>query len=326
MENQKMNTGEIEVLISKIHSINKAQTPPLEIDDRIEASEETRLKYRYLDLRRPKMQQQLMFRHKVGMAIRDYMTSHEFIEIETPMLIKTTPEGARDYLVPSRINPGKFYSLPQSPQIYKQILMIAGYDRYYQFARCLRDDDLREDRQPEHTQVDVEMSFADMDDIFHLTEGMIKQVFREVLNKDVKTPFKRFTYHESMEKYCTDKPDIRFEMECATVTDIVKSSEFKVFLDVVKKNGIVKVLNAQACGEKLSRNQIDELIELAKQNGAGGLAWVKVTKDGLESNIVKFFSAEIQKKLLEKTKAKSGYLLLFAADNEKVVNTVLSKI
>ncbi len=326
MANDRMHTGEIEILVSKIISTNRAQTPPIEIDDRLEASEETRLKYRYLDLRKPKMQKQLMFRYKIAMAIREYLTKENFIEIETPMLIKTTPEGARDYLVPSRIHAGKFYSLPQSPQIYKQILMIAGFDRYYQFARCLRDEDLREDRQPEHTQVDLEMSFAEVDDILHLTEGLMKHVFRAVLNRDIKTPFKRFTYHDAVEKYCTDKPDIRFGMECCTVTDIAKNSEFKVFLDVIKKNGIVKVLNAEECGEKLSRNQIDELIEFAKQNGALGLAWMRVTKNGLESNIAKFFPAEIQKKLTEKIKAKPGDLLLFAADNEKVVNTVLSRL
>ena len=326
MANERMHTGEIEILVNKIISTNRAQTPPIEIDDRLEASEETKLKYRYLDLRRPKMQKQLMFRHKIGMAIREYLTKENFIEIETPMLIKTTPEGARDYLVPSRIHAGKFYSLPQSPQIYKQILMIAGFDRYYQFARCLRDEDLREDRQPEHTQVDLEMSFAEVDDILHLTEGLMKHVFRAVLNRDIKTPFKRFTYHDAVEKYCTDKPDIRFGMECCTITDIAKNSEFKVFLDVIKKKGIVKVLNAEECGEKLSRNQIDELIEFAKQNGALGLAWMRVTKNGLESNIAKFFPAEIQKKLTEKIKAKPGDLLLFAADNEKVVNTVLSRL
>lgn len=326
MENEKLATGHVEVLVDRILSINKAQTPPLEIDDRIEASEETRLKYRYLDLRRPKMQSQLIFRHQLAIAVREYLNEQGFVEIETPFLIKTTPEGARDYLVPSRIHPGKFYSLPQSPQIYKQILMIAGFDRYYQLARCLRDEDLRADRQPEHTQIDLEMSFAEPEDIFHLTEGLIKHVFRKLLNKNVKVPFKRFTYQEAMERFCTDKPDIRFGMECCTVTEIVKESEFKVFLDVVKKKGIVKVLNAENCGEKLSRNQIDELIEFAKQNGAQGLAWMKVTKKGLESNIVKFFSAEVQKKILEKTKAKSGDLLLFAADNEKIVNDILSKI
>ena len=326
MANNRMHTGEIEILVSKIISTNRAQTPPIEIDDRLEASEETKLKYRYLDLRRPKMQKQLMFRHKIGMAIREYLTKENFVEIETPMLIKTTPEGARDYLVPSRIHAGKFYSLPQSPQIYKQILMIAGFDRYYQFARCLRDEDLREDRQPEHTQVDLEMSFAEVDDILHLTEGLMKHVFRAVLNRDIKTPFKRFTYRDAVERYCTDKPDIRFGMECCTVTDVAKNSEFKVFLDVIKKNGIVKVLNAEECGDKLSRNQIDELIEFSKQNGAAGLAWMRVTKDGLESNIVKFFSADIQKKIIEKTNAKNGDLLLFAADNEKIVNTVLSRL
>jgi len=326
MENKRMYTGQIEVLIDKILSINKALTPPLEIDDRIEASEEVRLKYRYIDLRRPKMQKQLMFRHSLATAIREYFNGLGFVEIETPMMIKTTPEGARDYLVPSRIHPGKFYSLPQSPQIYKQILMISGFDRYYQFARCLRDEDLRADRQPEHTQVDVEMSFADADDIFHLTEGMIKHVFRKMLSKDVKTPFRRFSYFEAVEKYCTDKPDTRFGMECCTVTEIAKESEFKVFLDVVKKNGAIKALNAEDCAEKLSRNQIDELIDFAKQNGAQGLAWMKMTKKGLESNIVKFFPENAQKNLLEKTKAKPGDLLLFAADNEKTVNDVLSKL
>lgn len=326
MENEKIPTGQVEVLISKINFVNRAQTPPLEIDDRVEASEEIRLKYRYLDLRRPKMQKQLMFRNKVAIAVREFLSQNDFVEIETPMLIKTTPEGARDYLVPSRIHPGKFYSLPQSPQIYKQILMIAGYDKYFQLARCLRDEDLRQDRQPEHTQLDLEMSFVDVDDIFHITEGLIKHVFRKVLSKDIKTPFKRFTYLESMEKFCTDKPDIRFGMECCTVTDIVKKSEFKVFTDAVKANGIVKALNADGFGEKLSRNQIDGLIELAKQNGAQGLAWMKAAKNGLESNIVKFFSGEIQKQLTGKTKAKPGDLLLFAAGNPKIVNDVLSKI
>ncbi|MBI2657915.1 aspartate--tRNA ligase [Candidatus Woesearchaeota archaeon] len=326
MENERVITGKIEVLISKILDVNKAQTPPLEVEDRIEATEETRLKYRYLDLRRPKMQKQLMFRHNLAVAVREYLNQHGFVEIETPMLIKTTPEGARDYLVPSRIHPGKFYSLPQSPQIYKQILMIAGFDRYYQLARCLRDEDLRADRQPEHTQIDLEMSFADAEDIFHLTEGLIKHVFRKLLDKDIKTPFKRLAYHDAMERFCTDKPDTRFGMESCTVTDIAKDSEFKVFLDVIKKGSIVKVLNAEGCGEKLSRSQIDELIEFAKQNGAQGLAWMKVTKEGLESNIAKFFHEKVQKQLLERTKAKPNDLLLFAADSPKIANDVLSKI
>src|SRR3989338_7083657 len=327
MENEKLETGMIEILVDKIISVNKAQTPPIDIEDRTEASEEMRLKYRYLDLRRPKMQKQLMFRHKVATVIREYLNELNFVEIETPMLIKSTPEGARDYLVPSRMHPGKLYSLPQSPQIYKQILMIAGYDKYYQFARCLRDEDLRADRQPEHTQLDLEMSFVDVQDIFLLTEGLIKHVFRNVLNRDVKTPLKRFTYNEAMEKYCTDKPDIRFGMECFTVTDIVKDSEFKVFLDVIKKDGIVKVLNAQGCGEKLSRNKIDELIEFAKEHDAQGLAWMKVAKNKvLESNIVKFFPQEVQKQLIERTKAEQGDLLLFAANNSRLVNDILSKI
>ena len=327
MENKKIMTGKIEVLVNKILHANKAQTPPLEVDDRIEASEEMRLKHRYLDLRRPKMQKQLMLRHQAATSIREYLNGLDFIEIETPMLIKSTPEGARDYLVPSRISPGKFYSLPQSPQIYKQILMISGYDRYYQFARCLRDEDLRADRQPEHTQVDLEMSFVEVEDILHLTEGLIKYVFRKVLSRDVKVPFKRLTYHEAMEKYCTDKPDTRFGMECCTVTDILKNSEFKVFLDAIKKGSAVKAINAEGCGEKLSRNQIDELIEFAKQNGAQGLAWMKVAKnDSLESNISKFFPQKVQKELIEKANAKAGDLLLFAADSPKLANDILSKI
>lgn len=326
MENEKLVTGKIEVLVNKVTSVNKAETPPIEIEDRVEASEEMRLKYRYLDLRRQKMQKQLIFRHGVATAIREYLNKLGFIEIETPMLIKSTPEGARDYLVPSRIHPGKFYSLPQSPQIYKQILMIAGYDKYYQLARCLRDEDLRADRQPEHTQLDLEMSFVDAEDVLHLTEGLIRHIFRKMLDRDIKTPFKRFTYNEAMERYCTDKPDIRFGIECCAVTDIVKDSEFKVFLDIIKKGGVVKLINAEGCGEKLSRKQIDELIEFAKENGAQGLAWMKVAKNALESNIVKFFPLEVQRQLIEKSKAKPNDLLLFAADNSKIVNDVLSKI
>ncbi|MBI3034502.1 aspartate--tRNA ligase, partial [Candidatus Woesearchaeota archaeon] len=272
MANPNMKTGEIELIVDKIEILNRSETPPIEIDDSITASEEARLKYRYLDLRRPVMQGRLMFRFRVAEAVREFFSKNDFIEVETPLLIRSTPEGARDYVVPSRIHPREFYALPQSPQIYKQILMIAGFDRYYQIARCLRDEDLRQDRQPEHTQLDLEMSFVDADDIFHLTEGLIKEVFRKLLNRDIKTPFRRIDYNDAMEKYCTDKPDIRFGMECCTVTDIVKESEFKVFLDAVKKGNIVKVLNAENCGEKLSRNQIDELIEFAKQNGAQGLA------------------------------------------------------
>ncbi|MBS3137831.1 aspartate--tRNA ligase [Candidatus Woesearchaeota archaeon] len=327
MTNEKLKTGAIEVLVDKIASVNKAITPPLEVDDRTEASEEIRLKYRYLDLRRPKMQQQLMFRHKTISTIRQYLNELQFVEIETPMLIKTTPEGARDYIVPSRVNPGRFYALPQSPQIYKQILMIAGFDKYYQIARCLRDEDLRADRQPEHTQLDLEMSFAEVEDILTLTEGLLKHVFKTMLDKEIRIPFKRFTYQEAMEKYCIDKPDIRFDFFCTTVTGIVKDAEFKVFKEVINQGGIVKVLNAEKCAEKLSRNQIDEIISFAQKEGAKGLAWMKVTAEHkLESNIAKFFSNDIQKKIIEKTGAKAGDLLFFGADKEKVVNDILSKV
>jgi len=326
LENPNLKTGQIEVLADSLDIINKAETPPIEIDDRNDASEELRLKYRYLDLRRPKMQQRLMFRHKVIAAIRDHLNAQDFIEVETPLLIKTTPEGARDYLVPSRVHPGNFYSLPQSPQIYKQILMIAGYDKYYQIARCLRDEDLRADRQPEHTQLDLEMSFVEIDDVFTLTEGLIKSLFKKILDKEVKIPFVRFKYQESMEQYCIDKPDIRFGLHCATVTEIVKDSDFKVFKDVIAKGNMVKMLHAEGCSEKLSRNQIDDLIEFARQQGAQGLAWMKVTANGLESNIAKFFSADIQQALIKKANAKPGDLLLFGADKEKTVNDVLSRV
>jgi len=327
MTNEKLVTGAIEVLVDTIVHVNKAITPPLEIDDRFDASEEVRMKYRYLDLRRTKMQKQLQFRHQVTIAIREHLNALQFIEVETPLLIKTTPEGARDYVVPSRVHPGKFYALPQSPQIYKQILMIAGFDKYYQLARCLRDEDLRADRQPEHTQLDLEMSFAEVDDILQLTEGLIKHVFKKVLNKEIKTPFTRLRFVDSMEKYCIDKPDIRFGMHCVTVTEIVKHAEFKVFKDVIENGGIVKVLNAEKCAEKLSRNQIDDLISFAQKEGAKGLAWMKVTKEhSFESNIAKFFPPDAQKKLIEKTGAKAGDLLLFAADKEKLVNDVLSKV
>lgn len=327
MENEKLKTGAIEVLVDEIRSANKAQTPPLEIDDRNEASEEVRLKYRYLDLRRPKMQQQLTFRHSVITAIRAYLNNLQFIEVETPLLIKTTPEGARDYIVPSRVHPGMFYALPQSPQIYKQILMIAGFDKYYQIARCLRDEDLRADRQPEHTQLDLEMSFAEVDDILAVTEGLIKSLFKSLLHKDITTPFQRFTYQQALEMYGTDKPDIRYGMHCCTVTDLVKDADFKVFKTAIDKGCIVKVLNAEQCGEKLGRNQIDDLIEFAKKQGAAGLTWMRVTKEHtLESNVAKFFTNDIQKKLVQKTKANPGDLLLFAADTEKLVNDVLNKI
>ncbi len=319
MVNPKLHTGEIEVIVDELDIITKSAVPPIEIDDRVEAAEDVRMKYKYLDLRRPVMQHRLMFRHKAAAAVRDYFNKNSFMEIETPMLVRSTPEGARDYVVASRVSPGKFYALPQSPQLYKQILMIAGFDRYYQLARCLRDEDLRMDRQPEHTQIDFEMSFVDENDIMGFVEGLYKHIFKEVAGVDLKTPFQVLTHAEAMAKYGSDKPDLRFGMELIDVTEIVKKSEFKTFASEEQ----VKCIVAE---KDLSRNEIDDLIEWAKVNGAKGLAWMKATDKGLESSIVKFFSAEAQKQLLSATKAKKGAVLFFVADKKKTVAEVLGKV
>ncbi|MBW2976869.1 aspartate--tRNA ligase [Candidatus Woesearchaeota archaeon] len=315
LENPKLKTGRIEVLIDEINVLNKAETPPLEIDDRVEVNEDVRLKYRYLDLRKPGMQNNMLIRHKAVKLVRGYFDSLGFLEIETPMLAKSTPEGARDYLVPSRVNPGKFYALPQSPQILKQICMISGFDRYFQVVKCFRDEDLRTDRQPEFTQVDVEMSFVEEEDILQVTEGLMKELWKKILGRDLKVPFKRITYTEAMDKYGTDKPDLRFGLELADVTDIVGKSSFKVFTDIVNGKGKVKCINAKKCGN-FSRKELDELIEFARIYDAKGMAWMKVTSKGLESNIVKYFDSEVQKKLIKETNAKDKDLLLFVADHK----------
>ncbi|MBI2651438.1 aspartate--tRNA ligase [Candidatus Woesearchaeota archaeon] len=319
LENLKLSTGKIEVLVNDMEVLSRAETPPFEIDDRVEASEELRLKYRYLDLRRPKMQKHLLIRNKASEAAREYLSKNNFLEVETPMLVRATPEGARDYIVPSRVNPGKFYALPQSPQIYKQILMVSGCDRYYQFARCLRDEDLRQDRQPEHTQIDVEMSFVTANEILEMVEGLYKYMMKKVLDIDISYKFPRISYNEAMEKYGCDKPDLRFGLELIDVTEIANKSDFQVFKDAKK----IKCINAD---DKFSRNEIDDLVKFAMQNGAKGLAWMKATEKGLESNIVKYFNKDVQKKILEKTKAKKGSILFFVADKEKAVNEVLSKL
>ncbi|MEE9525122.1 MAG: aspartate--tRNA ligase [Candidatus Woesearchaeota archaeon] len=318
MENPNMKTGKIEIEVSKLTIFNKAETPPIEVDDRKEAGEDIRLQYRYLDLRRPIMQSRLAFRHKIVTTARDYFNKNDFLEITTPMLMKSTPEGARDYVVPSRVNPGKFYALPQSPQLYKQILMIAGFDRYYQTAICLRDEDLRADRQPEHMQFDFEMSFVDADDIREFTEGLYKHIFKEVL--DVKLDkFPVFSYKESMDKYGTDKPDLRFGMELIDVKEIVQKGDFSVFKDAES----VKCINPS---KDFSRKELDKYIDFAQKEGAKGMAWMRVTENGLESNIVKFFSEDIQKELLDAIKAKKGSVLMFIADKEKMTNEVLGKL
>jgi len=319
LENPNLKTGEIEIIADSLEILSKAETPPIEVDDRKEANEDVRLKYRYLDLRRPKMQKHLLIRHQAAQAAREFLNKNNFLEIETPILVRATPEGARDYIVPSRVNSGKFYALPQSPQLYKQILMASGCDRYYQFARCLRDEDLRSDRQPEHTQIDLEMSFVNQEDVINLVEGLYKNIMKKVLSIDIKEKFTRITYDKSMEKYGTDKPDLRFDLELIDVTQIVKGCDFKVFSGAEK----VKCINPE---DKFSRNEIDILIDFSTSVGAKGLAWMRVTEKGLESNIVKFFNENIQKNLIKETGAKKGSLLLFVADKEKNVNNVLSKL
>ena len=319
LENPKLKTGEIEVLVDELEVLSKAETPPLEIDDRIEANEDLRLKYRYLDLRRPVMQKHLLMRNNAAQAAREYLNKNNFLEIETPILVRATQEGARDYIVPSRINPGKFYALPQSPQLYKQILMVSGCDRYYQMARCLRDEDLRQDRQPEHTQIDVEMSFVNAEDVIEMVEGLYKYMMKKVLNVDIKYEFPKISHKDAMDKYGCDKPDLRFGLELTDVTDIAKSSDFNVFNKAEK----VKCINPE---DKFSRNEIDDLIDFAISIGSKGMAWMRVTEKGLESNIAKFFNKDTQKKLIEKTKAKKGTILFFIADNEKNTNEILSKI
>ncbi|MCF7861741.1 aspartate--tRNA ligase [Candidatus Woesearchaeota archaeon] len=322
LENPKLDTGKIEIITSELNILNKAETPPLEIEDRVEAGEEMRLRYRYLDLRRPVMQKNLLLRHNVMQAARKHFNSNGFIEIQTPMLVKSTPEGARDYVVPSRVNPGDFYALPQSPQLYKQILMISGVDRYYQFPICLRDEDLRQDRQPEHTQMDFEMSFVESDDIRNFVEGLYKSIFKDVLDVDV-SDFPIFDYKDAMDKYGTDKPDIRYELFLSDVTDIVVDSDFGVFKSVAENGGIIKCINPK---KNFGRKEIDAYIEFCQRVGAKGMAWMRVTDNGLESNIAKYFKEDIQKRILERTGAKPGSILMFIADKPKNTNAVLSRL
>ena len=320
MENPNLETGKIEVYVSELEIISKAQTPPLEVDDRIVANDEQRLKYRYIDLRRPVMQNNLLLRHKVIASARDFFNSNDFLDIETPMLVRSTPEGARDFLVPSRVNPGNFYALPQSPQLYKQILMISGCDRYYQIPKCLRDEDLRADRQPEHTQIDFEMSFVDSEDIMAYVESLLKKIIKEVNGKELETPFERLTYEQAMSLYGTDKPDLRFGLTLTDVSEIVKDCGFEVFTKAVKNGGIVKCINPEC---DLGRKEIDSLIDFSIKSGAKGMAWMRVTENGLESNIAKFFDEETKKKLIETTGAKPGSVLMFIADNVKTTNKVI---
>ncbi len=307
-DNPKIPTGHIDVMVKKLIILNEAQTPPFPISENVNASEDIRLKYRYLDLRRPSVQKNFLLRHKMYQLTRNYFDRNSFVEIETPILMKSTPEGARDFLVPSRIHKGKFYALPQSPQTYKQILMVSGFDRYFQIVKCFRDEDLRADRQLEFTQIDVEMSFIDQENIFEVTEGLMKVLFKEVWNKYLQLPIPRLTFDEAMEKYGSDKPDLRFNLEMKTLNDVFDKTEFKVFKDQINNKGIISGLVAPGCGD-YTRNQLDVLTDFVKKLGAGGLIWMRVKPEGLDAPIAKFLSEEEKKNLVEKLNAKVGDLI-----------------
>lgn len=318
-ENPKLKTGKIEIHCEKVSVLNESKTPPFMIDNNAEITEEMRLKYRYLDLRRPVMYETLKLRHKTVRAIRDFLDSEAFIEVETPILTKSTPEGARDYLVPSRVHPGEFYALPQSPQIFKQLLMVGGFDRYYQVARCFRDEDLRADRQPEFTQIDIETSFLSQEDIIDIVERMMKKVMKDVKGIDITIPFPRLTYQEAMDRFGSDKPDTRFGLELVDLSEAVKDSGFKVFADTVASGGQVKGINVKKAADKYSRKDIDGLTEFVKRYGAKGLAWVKVTDQGFNGPIAKFFDEATRSQLTSILEAETGDLLLFVADKQSVV-------
>ncbi len=325
MLNPKMATGSIEIMVEELRIFSKAETPVFQIEDRVEASETIRLKYRHLDLRRPGLMKNIIARHTASRAVRDYLNDNDFLDIETPFLTKSTPEGARDYLVPSRVNHGKFYALPQSPQLFKQLLMISGFDRYYQIVKCFRDEDLRADRQPEFTQIDMELSFVGEDDIMEIAEGLIKEVFKKVRDIDIKIPFNRITYDEAITRFGLDKPDMRFGLELCDISDIVKDAGFKVFSSVVKKGGIVKAVNAKGC-TNFTRRQIDDLTEFVSVYRAKGLAWIKVKQDSWQSPIAKFFTDEEKQKLKERINMEPGDLVFFVADTPKITNEALGQL
>ena len=323
--NKSIVTGAIEIVAEELLILNDSEPLPVQINENILAEENLRLKYRYLDLRREKLKDIILLRHRAVYAIREFLTKKRFYEIETPILMKSTPEGARDYLVPSRVHKGKFFALPQSPQIYKQLLMISGFDRYFQIARCFRDEDLRADRQPEFTQLDMEMSFATQEEIFQIMEEMFKYVYKKVIDIDLEIPFPRLRYQEAMNRFGIDKPDLRFGMELVDVSDVVKESQFKVFSSALEKGGSVRCVVAEGCAD-YSRKKIDQLTDIAKHLGAKGLAFVKVDEHGLSAGITKFLSDTEQKQIIRKTKAKTGDLILFGADSNKMVFKVLAEI
>ncbi len=323
-KNPNIPTGDVEIEASEVVVLSTANQPPMIIADETDALEDFRMKYRYLDLRRPVMQNNLIMRHKIVSSVRDFFNKNGFIEVETPVFGKSTPEGARDYLVPSRVHPGKFYALPQSPQLYKQLLMISGMDKYYQIARCFRDEDLRADRQMEFTQIDMEMSFVDEEDIYAVIEAMVKKVMKEVKGVDIKTPFIRIPFDECMERFGCDKPDMRFEMELINFTEIAKQTEFSVFLNAINAGGLVKGLNAKGAALKYSRKELDRLLDAIKKFKAKGLAWLKKENGVVSGSIAKFLSEENLKAITEKANFEDGDLILIVADNKNVVNQSLA--
>ena len=323
--NPKLPTGEIEILVETLEILNQSLTPPYVLDNRDNVDEKLRLTYRFLDLRDSTLQNNLMLRSQAMQIVRNYFTSQRFFEIETPILTKSTPEGARDYLVPSRVNPGLFYALPQSPQLFKQLLMISGYDRYMQLARCFRDEDLRGNRQPEFTQIDLELSFTQPEEIFELTEGLMVKLFEETIGVKVETPFPHMTYQQAMENYGSDAPDIRFDLKLKDISDIASECELRVFKQVVDKGGIVKAICVQG-GAEFSRKELDDLTEFAQIYSAKGMAWIKLNNDGWQSPIGKFFTAEQKEALEERVGLKVGDLVLFCADNTKIVHDALGNL
>ncbi|HEX3028679.1 MAG TPA: aspartate--tRNA ligase [Clostridia bacterium] len=324
--NPKIETGEIEVIAQELRILSKAETPPVYIEEDSDVNEMVRLKHRYIDLRRPDMQRNLILRHKVAKIARDYYDANGFLEIETPMLTKSTPEGAREYVVPSRVHPGKFYTLPQSPQLFKQLLMVSGFDRYFQIVRCFRDEDLRADRQPEFTQIDLEMSFVNVEDVLTVNEGFIKKAFKEALDIELETPFLRMPYQEAMDRFGSDKPDIRFGMELVNISDLVENCGFKVFADAVKNGGSVRAVNAKGCGAKFSRREIDSLVEFVKIYRAKGMAWIAVEENELKSAITKFFNEDEIKSILDRVQAEPGDLICFIADKNQIVYDALGNL
>jgi len=323
--NPKIATGEIEVRVQQLEILNTALTPPFEIEDDVQVDENTRLKYRYIDLRRPKMQRNLRLRHKFIASVREFLNKEDFVEVETPLLLKRTPEGARDFLVPSRTNPGKFYALPQSPQLMKQVLMASGIDRYYQLARCLRDEDLRADRQYEHTQIDIEMAFVDQEDVLQLTERLMAYAFKQTIGVELELPFPRLSYAEAMERFGSDKPDMRFGCELVDLSDVAAGCNFKVFRGTVESGGQVKGLRGVGCAS-YSRKELDDLIAFAQRLGAKGLAYIVLTEEGVKSPIAKFFTEDELEQIQQRLEGKPGDVLFFVADKPAIVAQVLGRL